>query len=207
MATAADYAASIEQFKGTLKGGGVRPTMFQVKLNFPSGVSSPGNDADADYKVSFLIKAAQLPVSEVGMIEVPFRGRKMKVSGDRVFQNWSVTIINDDSFKIRKSLEKWSELIQNHNFALGTTLLDDYFCDATVTQLDRDASPLRIYEFRGIWPMNIGQIDLDYDNTGDIETYECEFAVQYWGAASGGDDVPQPSDGIPNLSNYDVVSS
>ncbi len=207
MATAADFAASIEQFKGTLKGGGVRPTMFQVKLNFPSGVSSPGNDADADYKVSFLIKAAALPPSTVGMIEVPFRGRKMKVSGDRTFADWSVTVINDDSFKIRKSLEKWSELIQNHNFALGTTLLDNYFCDATITQLDRDASPLRIYEFRGIWPTEIGAIDLDYDTTDTIEEYTCNFAVQYWGAASGGDEVPQPADGIPDLTNSDTVSS
>ncbi len=204
---ATNYAASIEQFKGVLKGGGVRPTMFQTSINFPSGVVSGGTEglsADGDNKVSFLVKAAQLPASEVAAIEVPFRGRKLKVAGDRSFQNWTVTVINDDSFLIRNAMEKWSEKIQRHNFALGETSLDNFFSDAYVRQLDRDASVLRTYAFRGIWPVAIGAIELDFDNA-DIETYTVEFAVQYWAAAE--EDPAQPSDGIPDISTQGEITS
>ena len=145
------YEASIEHFKGVLKGGGVRPTMFQVSLSFPEGVVSNGLSADGDRKVTFLCKGAQLPPSEIGSIAVPFRGRQLKVSGDRNFADWNVTIINDDSFLIKNAMEAWSQKIQNHNFALGATLLEDYQTDGYVRQLNRDATVLRTYAFRGIW--------------------------------------------------------
>ena len=184
------YEASIEQFKGVLKGGGVRPTMFQVSVNFPRDVVSDGLSADGDNKVTFLCKAAQLPPSQVTPIEIPFRGRKLKVAGDRSFENWSVTIINDDSFLIRKAMEKWSEKIQNHNYALGATRLSTYFSDAFVRQLDRDASLLRTYAFRGVWPINVGDIPLSFEADG-VEEYTVDFAVQYWSAAK--EDPGQPS--------------
>ena len=198
------YEASIEQFKGVLKGGGVRPTMFQVSINFPSDVVSPGLSADGDNKVSFLCKAAQLPASQVGEISIPFRGRKLKVAGDRTFENWSVTIINDDSFLIKNSMEKWSEKIQRHNFALGETRLNNYFSDAFVRQLDRDASLLRTYSFRGIWPIDVGAIELGFDQEG-VEEYQVQFAVQYWAADK--EDPAQPADGVPDISTPGQITS
>ena len=147
----ARHPKSIEQFKSRLAFGGVRPTMFQVELTFPTGLSLPNqNDLAEDSK--FLVKAAQLPASQVGVIDVPFRGRKLKVSGDRAYADWSTTITNDHSFGLRVALEKWSELIQNHNFALGANELSQYFGTAIVRQLDRDANQIRAYKFRGIWP-------------------------------------------------------
>lgn len=198
------YEASIEQFKGVLKGGGVRPTMFQVSINFPEDVVSNGLSADGDNKVSFLCKAAQLPPSIIGEIQIPFRGRKLKVSGDRSFENWNVTIINDDSFLIKNAMEKWSEKIQRHNYALGETSLNSYFSDAFVRQLDRDASLLRTYAFRGIWPINVGSIDLAFDGDG-VEEYQVEFAVQYWAADKI--DPAQPADGIPDISTPGQITS
>ncbi len=121
----ARHPKSIEQFKSRLAFGGVRPTMFQVELTFPTGLSLPNqNDLAEDSK--FLVKAAQLPASQVGVIDVPFRGRKLKVSGDRSYADWSTSITNDHSFGLRVALEKWSELIQNHNFALGANELSQY---------------------------------------------------------------------------------
>jgi len=198
------YEASIEQFKGVLKGGGVRPTMYQVSINFPADVVSPGLSADGDNKVSFLCKAAQLPASQVTPIEIPFRGRKLKVAGDRTFENWSVTIINDDSFLIKNSMEKWSEKIQRHNFALGETRLNNYFSDAFVRQLDRDASLLRTYSFRGIWPVEVSAIDLGFDQDG-VEEYTVQFAVQYWSADK--EDPAQPADGVPDISTPGQITS
>ena len=176
---------SIEDFKAVLQGGGVRPTMFEVELTFPDSVVSDPTLTTTEG--TFLIKASQLPPSNVGQIQVPFRGRKLKVSGDRSFEDWSVTVINDVSFNLRKSFEEWSERIQNHNYALGSTTLNDYFASAIVRQLDRDGVQLRSYRFEGIWPSAIDSIELNFDSTDQVEEYGVTFAVQYWSAIDSGD--------------------
>lgn len=176
---------SIEDFKAVLQGGGVRPTMFEVELTFPDTVVSDPNLATNEG--IFLIKAAQLPPSNVGLIEVPFRGRKLKVSGDRTFEDWAVTVTNDVSFNLRKSFEEWSERIQNHNYALGSNTLNDYYASAIVRQLDRDGQQLRAYRFEGIWPQTVDAIELDFDSTDTVEEYGVTFAVQYWSAIDSGD--------------------
>ena len=176
---------SIEDFKAVLQGGGVRPTMFEVELTFPDSVVSDPTLTTTEG--TFLIKAAQLPPSNVGQIQVPFRGRKLKVSGDRAFEDWTVTVINDVSFNLRKSFEEWSERIQNHNYALGSTTLNDYFASAIVRQLDRDGTQLRAYRFEGIWPTSVAEIGLDFDTTDTVEEYDVTFSVQYWSAVDSGD--------------------
>ena len=176
---------SIEDFKAVLQGGGVRPTMFEVELTFPETVVSDPNLATNEG--TFLIKASALPASNVGLIDVPFRGRKLKVSGDRTFDDWNITVINDVSFGLRKSFEEWSERIQNHNYALGSNTLNDYFASAIVRQLDRDGQQLRAYRFEGIWPQTVSDIGLDFDSTDTYEEYDVTFAVQYWSAIQDGD--------------------
>jgi len=179
---------SIEDFKAVLQGGGVRPTMFEVQLEFPDGVSTDGAAVTRDG--TFLIKAASLPASQVGSINVPFRGRSLKVSGDRVFDDWNVTIVNDVSFGLRSALEEWSEKVQSHVYALGTTELANYFASAIVRQLDRDGKQLRAYRFEGIWPKTVSEIGLDFENLDSVEQYDVSFAVQYWIATPDGDPEP-----------------
>jgi len=179
------YPRSIEEFKAVLQGGGVRPTMFQVEMAFPDAVVV--DPTQADNEGTYLIKAAQLPASSVGFVEVPFRGRKLKVSGDRTFEDWSVTVTNDVSFGLRKGFEKWSELIQNMNFALGANELNDYFASAVVRQLDRDGNQLRAYRFEGIWPTAVDAIELSFDSTDTVEEFGVTFKVQYWSAIDAGD--------------------
>ena len=180
----ANYDKSIQDFKSKLAYGGVRPTMFEVTISFPNGLTA---DNDAAESAQYLVKAAQLPASTVGVIDVPFRGRKLKVSGDRSYADWSTTITNDHSFGLRVTLEKWSELVQNHNFVLGANKLEDYFGSAVVRQLDRDAKQIRAYQFEGIWPSTVGEIGLDFDSTDQVEFYDCTWAVQFWTAIEVGD--------------------
>lgn len=195
---------SIEDFKAVLQGGGVRPTMFEVELTFPDTVVSDPNLSTNEG--IFLIKAAQLPASNVGLIEVPFRGRKLKVSGDRTFEDWAVTVTNDVSFGLRKAFEEWSERIQNHNYALGSNSLNDYFASAIVRQLDRDGQQLRAYRFEGIWPQTVDAIDLDFDSTDQVEEYGVTFAVQYWSAIDSGDPVTSAVARDPSA-NLNQISS
>ncbi len=186
------YPRSIEEFKAVLQGGGVRPTMFQVEMTFPDAVVI--DPTQATQEGTYLIKAAQLPASNVGFVEVPFRGRKLKVSGDRNFDDWAVTVTNDVSFGIRKGMEKWSELIQNMNYVLGANTLDDYFATAIVRQLDRDGNQLRAYKFEGIWPTTVDPIELSFDTQDTVEEFGVTFKVQYWSAIDEGDPV---SSGVP----------
>ena len=181
------YPRSIEEFKAVLQGGGVRPTMFQVEMAFPDAVVV--DPTQADNEGTYLIKAAQLPGSTIGNIEVPFRGRKLKVAGDRTFEDWTVRITNDVSFGLRKGMEKWSEVIQNMNFALGANELNDYYATATVRQLDRDGNQLRAYKFEGIWPVTVDAIELDFDTTDTVEEFGVTFKVQYWAAIEDGDPI------------------
>ena len=198
----ANYDKSIENFKAKLAFGGVRPTMFEVTISFPNGLTA---DNDAAESAHYLVKAAQLPASTVGVIDVPFRGRKLKVSGDRSYADWSTTITNDHSFGLRVTLEKWSELVQNHNFVLGANELRNYFGSAIVRQLDRDAQQIRAYKFEGIWPSSVGEIGLDFDSTDQVEFYDCTWAVQYWTAIEVGD----PATGGPrsNVGTGSLITS
>ena len=172
---------SIENVKSALANGGVRPTMFSVEITFPQ--AAVNNQAELNEKALFLVKAATLPGSQIGIIDVPFRGRKLKVSGDRNFADWQTTIVNDTDFQLRKAMEKWAETIQNMNFAIGENELENYFGTAEVRQLDRQGKQLRVYEFNGIWPNNIAEIPLSFETQDTIEEYDVAFCVQYWHAA------------------------
>ena len=179
------FQKSIQDFKSVLQGGGVRPSMFQVELTFPPGTSAENNQATNEG--TFLIKSAQLPQSNVKNIGVPFRGRLLKVTGDRDYADWNVSVLNDTTFGLRKPFEKWSEICQNMNYVLGANTLNEYFSNAIVRQLDRDGNQLRAYRFEGIWPTEVGAIDLSFDTNDNVEEFAVNFVVQYWSAIEDGD--------------------
>lgn len=164
----------IDDFKAKLVGGGARPNLFKVTLNFP--VFARG---DVEL-TSFMCKGAQIPASTLNPLPVPFRGRMLNVSGDRTFEPWVVTIYNDTNFTVRNSLERWMNGINGHSSNTGATNPADYQADLFVEQLDRDESVLKRYNFRGAFPTNLSPIDLNYEATGTIEEFTCEFTIQYW---------------------------
>ena len=182
----------ITDFKSKLSGGGARANLFEVVLSFPDSAPTDGNVLD---KSRFLIKAAALPASTIGPVNVPFRGRILKIAGDRTFESWTVTVINDTDFSIRSSLEGWVNSINRVSDATGVTDPALYQADAFVYQLDRDGSVLREYHMYDIFPTNISQIALSYETTDAIEEFTCEFQVQWWeavkgtGANAGGQDI------------------
>jgi hypothetical protein len=183
---------TISQFKSALSGGGARPNLFEVELTtFPSGISW-----DAD-KFKYLCKAAALPASNISPIDVPFRGRIFKVAGDRTIDAWTVTIINDEDFKLRRAFEAWTELIAKLDNNLGATQPSAYMSNATVYQLGRgaqinsttnagsDSSILAAYKFVDIFPTSVSNIDLSYDSGDTIEEFTVEFQVQSYEIISG----------------------
>lgn len=193
---------TIENLKATLSGGGARPNLFEVDIpSFPLSTTLGANQTswgeNKKTNFNFLCKAAALPASNVASIDVPFRGRVLKVAGDRTFDTWTVTIINDENFLLRNSFEAWMNSISKLDNNTGATNVESYSTDAIVKQLGRGAkvnsdsnnnnttvNPLKIYKFFGIFPTNVSSIDLSYDSTDTLEEFTVEFQVQYW--RSGG---------------------
>ena len=145
-----------------------------------------------------MCKAAQLPASVIANIDIPFRGRIFKVAGDRTIEPWSITVINDEDFRIRKAMEEWVDRIAKLENNLGATDPSAYMVNAKVFQLGRGATVssstnagdrnavLREYEFIDIFPTSVSSIDLSYDSSDTIEEFVVDFAVQSFAFVDAG---------------------
>ena len=187
---------TLDAFKGKLIGGGARSNLFECELYWPSG-ASPENADDNDLaeRARFMIKAASLPASTISNIAIPFRGRQLKIAGDRTFEPWSITVINDVDFKLRDSFERWMNLMNKHEDNAGLTNPTAYQKDLVIRQLGRssmdqhtsgEAIPvLKEYQFRGAFPTTVSSIDLSYENTDAIEEFTVELEYQWFDSMTG----------------------
>ena len=166
---------TISDFKSKLTGGGARANLFEVVLTFPDAAQPAQDVLD---KSRFMVKGARLPASNIAQIEVPFRGRVLKIAGDRTFDSWTVTVINDTDFSIRSAFENWMNTINKLNDNTGLVNPADYQSDAFVFQLDRDGQTLRKCRFYDTFPTQVGPIELSYDAQG-IQEFTVELQVQY----------------------------
>lgn len=163
----------IDAFKQSLRDGGARPNMFEVTGGFPGGGVTTQD-------MKFLIKAASIPADNIGTITVPYRGRDLKIAGDRTFESWTITVINTNSFDIRKKFEAWQELINGHATNQSAINLDEYFQDWTVKHLDREGKVAETYNMVGAFPTVVSSIDLSHDTKDTIEEFSVTMEYQYW---------------------------
>jgi len=186
---------TLSQFKTRMAGGGARPNLFEVTIpSFPSSISDAWGSGDQGENglFKFLCKAANLPASTIANIPVPFRGRILKVAGDRTFAPWTVTVMNDEDFQLRTAFERWANTISKLDDATGVTNPTSYMTDAYVQQLGRgkeafsetneggETAILRTYKFYDIFPTEISEIALSYDDTNTVETFTVTFEVLYF---------------------------
>jgi hypothetical protein len=176
-------AFDINAFKTTgLPQGGARPSLFDVTM-------TPGAGITALNEFNFQCRAANLPMMNLDPIEGPYFGRKIKVKGDRTFQDWTVTIVNDEDFGVRNMMETWSNVMNTlESNIMETAALDEaYKGTAQVNQYAKSGALLRQYTFYGIWPSAVEAIDLNWESTNQIETFTTSFAYDYWlpGGTSG----------------------
>ena len=171
----------ITDFKSKLTGGGARSNLFEVVLSFPDAAPAANEVLE---KSRFLVKAANLPASNIAPIDVPFRGRILKVAGDRTFDTWSITVINDTDFSIRSAFENWMNKINRLSDNTGLTDPSTYQSDAFIYQLDRNGETLRSYHFYDLFPTQVSPIELSYDAQG-IQEFTVELQVLWWEAVKG----------------------
>ena len=169
--------ANIDDFKANLVGGGARANQFRVTITPPSGIAI-GLDTR---RTSFLVTGSNLPASTLGEIAVPFRGRNIYVSGDRPAPDaWTTTFYNDTDFMIRNAMERWQNGINNMSDNEGLTNPVDYQVDCFVDHLDRNGNTIKSYTLRGLFPTNVGSIELNYDEQAAVEEFTVEFRYQYF---------------------------
>ena len=192
---------TLNEFKSRMSGGGVRSNLFECEITFPTDVYSAttGDANQLSDKTRFLIKAANLPASTLGIIDIPFRGRNLKIAGDRTFDPWTITVINDSDFHIRNAFERWINYMNKNEDAAGKIDPTVYQQNAIIYQLGRasltGATPttdtqipiLKQYKFYGVFPTAVSAIDVSYDSSDSIEEFTVDLQVQWWDAlnASG----------------------
>ena len=183
--------AGIQSFKSRVAGDFSRPNLFKCVVDFPTGVT--GKD-EASKLGEFTVRAANLPATQLGIVEVPYRGRVLKIAGDRTFEPWTITIMNDKNFVLRNAFESWAQGVQEYTQNVTTvgTDVNSYFKDMRVIQYDRfgdlkdaadsEAEPkvLAEYRFYDTFPTNVAAIDLDYGSNDAISEFTVELQVQYW---------------------------
>jgi len=172
-------------------GQGVKPNMFSIDIQWPAGGLAGGVPTDSAEKdlINVLCKSAALPASNLGVIEVPFRGRTVKIAGDRTFDTWTATFFNDKDMKIRSYFEQWLESMNTHegnyspNF-IPTKEADGYMAEVRVKQLEKHGveggQVLREYTLKHAFPTNVSQIDLAYDSNDQVEEFTVEWQYSYW---------------------------
>jgi hypothetical protein len=164
----------VDDFKSKLIGGGQRPNLFRCTINFPAYA---GGDSEF---TSFMIKGAQMPASTIAQIDVPFRGRQLKIAGDRTFENWTVSVLSDAGLTIRNAFETWMNGINEHQNNLGLTDPNDYQADMLIEQFDKSENVTKSYTIRGAFPVNVAAVDLNYETNDTIAEFDVELAYQYW---------------------------
>jgi hypothetical protein len=185
---------TLNDFKNRMSGGGARPNLFECEINFPSAAFTNDGDANSlSEKTRFLVKAASLPGSTINVIDIPFRGRNLKIAGDRTFDPWTITVINDVDFKVRNAFERWMNYMNKHEDNSGELNPVNYQKDMKVYQLGKAGvdvnmstnsamNILKSYAFYGTFPTSISAIDLSYDQADTIEEFTVDLQVQWWDA-------------------------
>ena len=186
---------TLNDFKNRISGGGARPNLFECEISFPTGINLTASDDGISLaeKTRFLVKAASLPGSTINVIDIPFRGRNLKIAGDRTFDPWTITVINDVDFNIRNAFEKWMNYMNKHEDNSGELNPVNYQRDMKVYQLGKagiagdmstngNMQVLKAYKFYGMFPTSISAIDLSYDQADTIEEFTVDLQVQWWDA-------------------------
>ena len=180
----------IDDFKAALVQGGARSNLFRVNMSFPNAtIQGQANAAfgsnGPEALSSFMIKSAAMPGRTIGNIPVNFRGRQLKVSGDTTYEDWTITVTNDNNFAVRNAFERWQEAINGavtnvSGLGVNAASFNSYVADLEIEQLGRDGAVIKRYIMKGAWPTTVDPIEVSYDNTDQIEEFGVTLCYQWW---------------------------
>lgn len=161
-------AGSISEFTSNFYGG-ARSNRYRITIPQLGGT------------LEFLAKASNLPGSNVAAVDVPYMGRIVKVAGDRTFDDWTISVFNDIDFDIRNKALEWMSVLENtHQANTGPDVMQAYYREITVEQLNRVNTPIQTVIIHDAFPTAIGEITLGFDQNDQIEEFDITFTYNYW---------------------------
>lgn len=178
---------NINEFRTAMPADGARPNLFQVTMQFPGGLTADG--LSASRQLTFTCRASQLPGSTIGQVPIQYFGREVKIAGNRTFQDWTLTVYNDEDFLTRRAFEQWMASLNTHTTNLRSGNARNsliYGVDAKVEQFGKAGEIIKTYNFVGCWPVDLSPIDLDWGTNDSLEEYTVTLAYQYWTDAASG---------------------
>ena len=193
-------AFNLDAFRSSLQYDGARPNLFEIILIPPTGLNGA---ISAGQKMRFLARAASIPAGTIGTVPVFYMGREVKIPGNAMYQEWAVTILNDEDFAIRNVFERWHGALNGHQSnirAPGFLNFNGYSVNASVVQYSKSgtgriaglgsgitgggtaggSTGIRKYNFVGMWPIDVAAIPLDWAADDTIEEFTVTFAYQWW---------------------------
>lgn len=150
-----------------------RPNLFKVIIPFLGG----------DFE--FRCKAASEPPTNNGTVEVSYLNRKIKIPGDPTFEPWTVTVYNDDEQNIRERILEWNSLVNAQGDSITSSNVGDVKKEATVQRLNRQLEVVKEHTVAGIWPQNVAEIELDWENNDQVEQFAVTFEIDYHQRSNG----------------------
>jgi hypothetical protein len=178
-------AFNVNEFRAQMQGDGARPNLFEVSMPFPT-FAVPEN---AQQKLTFMCKSAQLPGATLGVVPVQYFGRELKFVGNRTFADWTITIINDEDFVVRNAFERWMAGINSHGLNVRNSAAltpGGYSVDGEVKQFGKKGDTLKKYKFIGLFPTDVATIDVDWGSNDTIEEFTVTLSYQWWESVETG---------------------
>ena len=176
--------ASVSNFLANFRGGGARANRYKIVLTFPAAIP---RGLDASTKIGFTAKAASIPSSSMGVVTVHYMGRPVKIPGDKTWADWNVTVLLDQDYAGRGVFEMWHDLILGFDSNVAAAGMQDpinAFARAKVQMLDRYDRVVRTYDVEGIWPSEVNEVTIGYDQNDQIMEQQITFAVNGWSSDS-----------------------
>lgn len=174
---------NVQEFKAALGNGGARPNQFMVNIFPPPVLGFP-----APQQISMLVSSASLPSQMIGQAIVHYRGREVKMAGDRTFAPWTTTFINDTGLIARQLVEVWMQAMESRMLKTGFTTPDTYYGQLEASQMDRNGGVIRTYTFTDVMPIDISEVPLDYAANDQVSSFQCTWAYQQFLIVGGVDD-------------------
>ena len=172
---------SINNFRAQLVGQGARPNLFEVTIPFPTSVQA----GEAGQKMTFMCKGSQIPGADLGLVEVPYFGRNIKLAGNRTFAEWTTTVINDEDFAVHGGISNWMNAINSHEDNDRTVQGTDYQVDAEVVHYTKEGGIAKTITLINCWPQSIAAIELGWDQNDAVEEFAVTWQYDWWQAQDG----------------------
>lgn len=154
--------------KAFSSGDFARPNLFEVEIPF----------IGRDFK--FKCKAASMPAAITDKVIVGYQNKKMKLGGDRTFEDWTITVYVDSDHDVRKQFLEWQNLVHAQDRRIYGENPEAYKKEASIKQFNRQGEETQTHTMFGVWPTTVGEIAMDWDDNNSVMTMEVILSLDWW---------------------------